>query len=85
MDILIVFRARTETMNFAMLLRSYKISCQVVNTPRIINVSCGVSVKTSIDYLEQIDNILLRRKFSSYAGVYQVIQQNLKIKAIKLR
>jgi hypothetical protein len=85
MDILIVFRARSETMNFAMLLRSYKISCQVVNTPRVINVSCGVSVKTSIAYLEQIDNILQRRKFSSYGGVYQIEQQGVRSKVIKLR
>ena len=85
MDILIVFRARSETMNFAMLLRSYKISCQVINTPRVINVSCGVSVKTSIAYLEQIDNILQRRKFSSYGGVYQIEQQGVRSKVIKLR
>lgn len=85
MDILIVFRARSETMNFAMLLRSYKISCQVVNTPRVINVSCGVSVKTSIAYLEQIDNILQRRKFSSYGGVYQIVQQGIRTKVIRLR
>ena len=85
MDILIVFRARSETMNFAMLLRSYKISCQVVNTPRVINVSCGVSVKTSIAYLDQIDNILQRRKFSSYGGVYQIEQQGVRSKVIKLR
>ena len=56
MDIIIVFRARSETMNFSMLLRSYKIACQVVNTPRVINVSCGISVKTSIEYLSQIEN-----------------------------
>ena len=85
MDVLIVFRARSETMNFAMLLKSYKISCQVVNTPRVINVSCGISVKTSIAYLEQIDNILLRRKFSSFAGVFKIEQQNLRTKVIRLR
>ena len=67
---LAVFRSRTETLNFASLLRSYKVNCIVVNTPRSINVSCGISVKFESSYMQVAKEIISRRGFSTFAGFY---------------
>ncbi len=67
---LAVFRSRTETLNFASLLRSYGVNCTVVNTPRKINVSCGISVQFSTRDLPIVKQILSRRRFDTFAGIY---------------
>lgn len=67
---LAVFRSRTETLNFASLLRSYGVNCAVVNTPRKINVSCGISVQFSTRDLPIVKQILSRRRFDTFAGIY---------------
>lgn len=70
--ILAVFRSRTETLTFASLLRSYRVPCNVVNTPRSINVSCGISVKFEHVYSDEAKKILSRRSFSTFAGFYNI-------------
>ena len=70
--VLAVFRSRTETLNFASYLRSYNVKCMVVNTPRNINVSCGISVKFSSAELPIARNIIARRSFSTFAGFYNI-------------
>lgn len=67
---LAVFRSRTETLNFASLLRSYGVNCSVVNTPRKINVSCGISVQFSNMDLVIAKQIISRRRFDTFAGIY---------------
>lgn len=68
--LLAVFRSRTETLNFASIIRSYRIPCSVVNTPRSINVACGISVKFPVAYKDTAQEIILRRNFSTFAGFY---------------
>lgn len=70
---IIVFRARSHTINFANLLRSYKVPCQVINTPRRVNVSCGISVKFSSQDLSIVEQIISRRNFDTFGGIYQII------------
>lgn len=70
--ILAVFRSKTETLNFASILRSYGVYCSVVNTPRKINVSCGISVQFSKQYLSIANQVFARRKFDTFAGFFGV-------------
>ena len=83
-NVIVVFRARSETMNFAMLLKSYKIPCQIINTPRSINVSCGISVKVSSSFLNEVRQVLSRRKFDTFGGIYQISQNGLNQKVVRL-
>lgn len=71
-----VFRARTQTLIFANLLKSYGVKCNVINTPRVINVSCGISVKLSKFDFVRAQEIINRRKFDSFAGFYLVKEIN---------
>ena len=68
--ILAVFRSKTETLSFASILRSYGIFCSMVNTPRKINVSCGISVRFSAQNEPIARQILSRRRFDTFAGFF---------------
>lgn len=67
---LAVFRARTQTIMFANILKSYGVPVSIVNTPRRLNVSCGISVKFPKLYKNIADGIIERRKFDSFAGFF---------------
>lgn len=67
---LAVFRARTQTLMFANLLKSYGIPVSIVNTPRRINVSCGISAKFLNIYKPQAEQVLSRRHFDTFAGLF---------------
>ena len=81
---IIVFRSRTETMTFSQLLRSYGVRNSVINTPRQASVSCGISVKVELRYVDTAKNILLRRKFDSFGGIYQIYEtrQGIEVRQI---
>ena len=64
------FRARTETINFANILRSYGVNVMIISTPRQINVSCGISVRFNPAYEGKAKEILARRRFDSFGGLY---------------
>ena len=68
--VLAVFRSRTETLNFASILKSYGVSCSIVNTPRNLNVSCGISVKFNSSDVVVARTIIARRSFSTFAGFF---------------
>lgn len=72
MNIIAVFRSRTETLTFANILSSYGISVSVITTPRTINVSCGISARFSAIYKEKAQEIINRRKFNTFAGFYVI-------------
>lgn len=78
---LAVFRARTETVTFSNLLKSYGVSVMIISTPRQINVSCGISVRFNRSSLEQARSIISRRRFNTFAGFYYVQQvgSNLRV------
>ena len=69
---LAVFRARTQTLMFDNILKSYGVPTSVINTPRSINVSCGLSVKFDISFKNTADSIINRRRFDSFVGFYLV-------------
>lgn len=68
---LAVFRARTQTLIFANLLKSYNVPVSVINTPRHLNISCGISVKFLDKYKDIAESIIARRKFDSFAGFFK--------------
>lgn len=67
---IIVFRSRSETMKFANILNSYGLKTAFVSTPRKISVSCGISVKIETKALQISKEILKRRQFYTFGGIY---------------
>ena len=81
---LAVFRARTETVTFANLLKSYGVNVMIISTPRQINVSCGISVRFNQNEIEKARAILARRKFNTFAGFYLVKQVGTELKVVPI-
>ena len=67
---IVVFRSRSESMKFANILNSYGFKSAFVSTPRKISVSCGISVKIETKALQAAMEILKRRQFYTFGGVY---------------
>lgn len=72
MNLIAVFRSRTQTLAFAQILSSYGIMVSIINTPRTINVACGISAKFPAQFKKEADEIIRRRAFSTFAGFYHV-------------
>lgn len=72
MYILVTFRSRNHTMAFFQIVRSYGVRAQVVQTPRQVQVSCGTSIRIPYEDLNTALDILKRRKFDTFVGVYEV-------------
>jgi len=69
-NILAVFGNRSHSMQFASALKRVGVRCKVVNTPREISVSCGISVIFDRVALPQAKQIVEYYKFSSFNKFY---------------
>ena len=58
--ILITFSNRTALHNFTQLLKLKGISFVVINTPRAISISCGLSVKISSAFYNKVTELAKR-------------------------
>lgn len=73
---LIVFRSKSETLRFSSLLSSYNFKNDVISTPRQISASCGLSCKINANALGVALQILNRRQFFTFVGVYLIKENN---------
>lgn len=72
----ILFTARTQTINFYQLLKSYGIYCNLIDTPRSIQSSCGMAVKFDLHDINTAKDILRRRNFNFFNGIYIVMYED---------
>lgn len=82
--LIISFKNRDTLFNFVKHLRLNRINVQIINTPRTISVSCGLSAKTDISYYGAVVSTL--RRFNGYGliGVFSIEYDGIKEKAERL-
>ena len=73
--LIIAFKSRNNLQSFARTLRLYGINVSIVNTPRSISISCGLSARTEYRYLNTVKTALSQTDLSSFIGIY-VITRN---------
>lgn len=66
----IAFSARTQTINFNNILKSYNIYSRLINTPRSISSSCGTSIRIDVSQISRAKEILFRRNYPNFEGIY---------------
>ena len=81
----IAFRARSHTINFAWILNSYHVQCEIISTPRKVNVSCGISIKFRPKDLMVVEQILSRRHFDTFGGIYSISGNGLDQQVSRIR
>lgn len=69
---IIVFRSRNDTMRFYSLIKQVAQFCSIINTPRILSKSCGISIKIPNSMVITSQKILSRQPFPSFDGIYSI-------------
>ena len=69
MQVVAVFHNRTQAMQFANGLKPFSV-LKIINTPRDISVSCGLSVLFNINNLNKARIVINSGKFNSFGGFY---------------
>lgn len=80
--IIAVFKNRTECYSFLSIMKSYTNSAHIINTPKEINMPCGISVAFKLNNFNDAKYILSRRHFSSFSGFYKILQTSTTLRIL---
>ncbi len=80
----VVFASRSDTMRFYKIIKNYGLFCSVINTPRSLSSSCGVSVKIDRRLLVYSSSIIKQSNLYSFKGIFDVELINGKETVIRL-
>lgn len=72
MNVIAVFKSRSETLRFAEALRNYGVWVTVVNTPKSVKAGCGLSAKFPETNINKARFILANGKYRSFVGFFGV-------------
>ena len=70
--LIIAFRSREESVKFSRLLNKYGVSSSLSAPPKEAGLSCGLSVRTEINYFYAVKNLLSSIKTKTFVGVFKV-------------
>ena len=65
-----VFSSRHDAIAFRELLKGNRIKCVIINTPKEVDKSCGISVKTDYRNRQKAQILLSLELFQSFKGFY---------------
>ncbi len=82
--LLVAFKSRNSLLAFTKNLRLNGIAVEVVNTPRAISISCGLSAKLNLTYTNFVINLLSHNVYENFVGVYLVARVGLKEQISKI-
>ena len=83
--ILAVFRSRFSTLNFANSLKNLGVPVAVINTPKTLGQTCGISVKFLSDYFSVAQNVLNKTgAYRNFEGFFSVSFSNGRQRIFKL-
>lgn len=68
--LIISFKNRNNLMTFNRILTNRGIVTSIINTPRRVAISCGLSIKTDLRNLTTVINILNQNNFSDFIGIF---------------
>ena len=67
---LFAFRSRTRSMRLYDLLRSGGVECEIINTPREVSASCGLSVRVPDTDIDRAMGIYEYYRLDALIGVF---------------
>ncbi len=73
--LIISFKSRNSVMTFAKILKKNGIYTNIINTPRIISTSCGLSIKTEFHNLQIVLSLLRKINLSGLIGIYSITRK----------
>ena len=70
MNMLASFRNRTQALQFANQLKGMGVSIKIINTPREISTSCGLSIMFGVNSINRARVVINSNRFTSFMGFY---------------
>lgn len=65
------FRSRSEALKLSRALNEERITNIIINTPRNLGVSCGLSVVFNENYIEKVRSIIAEKSLTSSLGIFR--------------
>ena len=69
-NLIISFKTRNSLYAFSKTLRTNGISVSIINTPRNIAISCGLSIKTDIRHFSIISTLIKQSNLADFIGMF---------------
>lgn len=70
MMVLATFHNRTQALQFSNQLKGMGVNVKIINTPREISTSCGLSVMFSYNSINKARVVINSNRFASFKGFY---------------
>ena len=70
MEQIIVFRSRTQVINFKRMLENIGVYSQIISTPRRLSIGCGLSLKIASKDFYKAKELLDVYKPQGFVGIY---------------
>ncbi len=70
--LILAFKSRNSLYSFNKLLRQYNINTMIINTPRSVSISCGLSIKADYRELGMIKTILQQSNVDGFLGMFTI-------------
>lgn len=67
-----VFSSRSETMKFYKVIKNYGLFCSIINTPRTLSASCGVSTKIDNRLIQPSIMVIHKLNLRTFKGIYEI-------------
>ena len=69
-NLIISFKTRNSLYAFSKTLRANGISVSIINTPRNIAISCGLSIKTDMRHFSIISTMIRQSNLTDFIGMF---------------
>ncbi len=73
--LIISFKSRNNVMTFAKLMRKNGLYVSIINTPRSVSISCGLSIRSEFNNLQAVLSLLRKSNLSGLIGVYAITRK----------
>lgn len=73
--LIISFKSRNNVMTFAKIMQKNGLYTSVINTPRSVSISCGLSIRTEFHNLQSVITLLRKSNLSGLIGVYSITRK----------
>lgn len=68
--LIVSYKSRNSLYAFAKILRQYGIASSIINTPRNIALSCGLSLKVDFAFFGQVSGLVSSTHLPGFWGVF---------------
>lgn len=68
--LIVSYKSRNSLYAFAKILRQMGIASTIINTPRNIALSCGLSLKVNFAYLNQVASLIRSANLQGFWGLF---------------